>query len=56
MVINCECCGVIVVQVVFEDGAVVTVDSVIMCTGYTYSFPFLEEGLLEQRTNVSDKA
>ncbi|GFY55598.1 dimethylaniline monooxygenase 5 [Trichonephila inaurata madagascariensis] len=35
--------------VIFEgDSEVTQVDSVIMATGYTWAFPFLEEGILEQ--------
>ena len=31
---------------VFSDGTEAEVDSVIFCTGYKYSFPFLQEGLI----------
>lgn len=31
---------------VFTDGTEAEVDSVIFCTGYKYSFPFLQEGLI----------
>ncbi|XP_061188988.1 flavin-containing monooxygenase 3-like [Saccostrea echinata] len=35
--------------VVFSDGTEAEVDSVIFCTGYKYSFPFLQEGLISTK-------
>ena len=36
----------------FKDGATAEVDDIILCTGYHYSFPFLEESLRLKTLNV----
>ena len=36
----------------FKDGSSAEVDDIILCTGYHYSFPFLEERLRLKTTNV----
>lgn len=33
-------------KVKFADGEVLEVDTIFMCTGYNFSFPFLEKGTL----------
>ena len=41
-------------KVFFVDGRAVEVDTVIYCTGYKVTFPFLDEGVLSARDNHVD--